>query len=196
MNYLAHLFLAQPTPDSHFGNLLGDFRRGASLHELQPSVLNGLENHYLVDRFTDAHPNIQEAKGWFKPSHRRFAPVALDMVFDHLLIKNWDRFSATPFDPFCAQSFSLLESRLSAMPPAMQRSVSHMIKHNWFRSYAELDGINDAIKAVANRIRFTNDFAQCTDDINSHIADLNDVFTDFFPSLIEHVAVHRLETPP
>ncbi len=25
MNYLAHLYLAQPTADSHFGNLLGDF---------------------------------------------------------------------------------------------------------------------------------------------------------------------------
>ena len=33
MNYLAHLFLARPTADSQFGNLLGDFRRGVDIKE-------------------------------------------------------------------------------------------------------------------------------------------------------------------
>ena len=52
MNYLAHLFLARPTADSQFGNLLGDFRRGVDIKEFGQAVQLGLKNHYEVDRFT------------------------------------------------------------------------------------------------------------------------------------------------
>jgi len=53
MNYLAHLYLAQPNADSYYGNLLGDFG-GKKLAKLLPSPIRlGLENHYLVDKFTD-----------------------------------------------------------------------------------------------------------------------------------------------
>ena len=89
MNYLAHLYLSQPTVDSHYGNLLGDFRKGVNVAALPFSVQQGLQNHYLVDRFTDSHPEVMAAKQVFPKSQRRFAPVALDMIFDHFLIKNY-----------------------------------------------------------------------------------------------------------
>ena len=50
MNYLAHLFLARPTADSHFGNLLGDFRRGVDISRYGRAVQLGLKNHYEVDK--------------------------------------------------------------------------------------------------------------------------------------------------
>ncbi|MDY6889735.1 MAG: DUF479 domain-containing protein, partial [Pseudomonadota bacterium] len=54
MNYLAHLYFAQPTADSHFGNLLGDFGGRRHAEYLPNSVKSALENHYLVDKFTDS----------------------------------------------------------------------------------------------------------------------------------------------
>ena len=100
MNYLAHLFLARPTADSHFGNLLGDFRRGVDINTFGNAVRLGLKNHYEVDRFTDRHETVLAAKTLFHKSRRRFAPVALDIYFDHLLIKHWATFTPQGFDDF------------------------------------------------------------------------------------------------
>ncbi|MDO6569235.1 ACP phosphodiesterase [Alteromonas sp. 1_MG-2023] len=193
MNYLAHLFLAQPNADSHYGNLLGDFRKGIVIDTLNDGVSKGLENHYTVDRFTDNHASVKQAKALFKPEHRRFAPVAIDMLFDHLLITHWQQFSNIPFHAFCQQSFSLLEGNLHAMPKPMQRSVSHMITHNCFADYAEFEGIGFAIQAVAKRIRFKNDFAQCVQDIEANFETLNSLFLSFFPTLIKHIEQHGPE---
>ena len=193
MNYLAHLFLAKPTADSQFGNLLGDFRRGVDVTSFSSDVRRGLENHYVVDKFTDQHDLVKEAKTLFHQSRRRYAPVAIDIYFDHLLIKHWSRFSGQPFSSFCSQRFELLETRLPQMPRTMQHSVGHMITHNWFDDYAREEGIAKAITVVAKRIRFKNDFHKSVDDIASNKAKLESVFLSFLPELIEHVNEKAIE---
>jgi acyl carrier protein phosphodiesterase len=193
MNYLAHLFLAKPTADSQFGNLLGDFRRGVDVTSFSPDVRRGLENHYAVDKFTDQHDLVKEAKTLFHQSRRRYAPVAIDIYFDHLLIKHWSRFCDQPFSSFCSQRFELLEMRLPQMPRTMQHSVGHMITHNWFNDYAREEGIAKAITVVAKRIRFKNDFHKSVDDIASNKAKLESLFLSFLPELIEHVNEKAIE---
>ena len=187
MNYLAHLFLARPTADSHFGNLLGDFRRGVDINRFGNAVQLGLKNHYEVDRFTDSHESVLAAKVLFDKSRRRFAPVALDIYFDHLLIKHWAKFSTQRFDDFREQSFALLEQRLPTMPRTMQHSVGHMITHDWFEYYAEEEGIAKAISVVAKRIRFPNTFHYAVDDIGKHQKEIEARFLAFFPDLIAHI---------
>lgn len=188
MNYLAHLYFAKPTVDSHIGNLLGDFRRGVDIGLLPKPVQLGLQNHYHVDKFTDEHRAIDAAKKLFNKSHRRFAPVALDIYFDHLLIKHWDDFSSESFEQFRKRSFSLLEEGLPRMPNSMQRSIGHMINHNWFDDYASEDGIARAIKNVAKRIRFENTFHQSVEDIQANKSSIETLFLAFFPELVSHIS--------
>ncbi|KXJ61070.1 MAG: ACP phosphodiesterase [Alteromonas sp. Nap_26] len=187
MNYLAHLYFAQRTADSHFGNLLGDFRRGVKVNNLSPMVRLGLENHYEVDRYTDSHPAVVEAKQLFDAKRRRFAPVALDIYFDHLLIKHWSKFSTTSFHDFRVNSFSLLEQRLMHMPGIMRQRIGSMISQNWFNDYAKEEGIAMAITSVARRIRFTNRFHYVVDDIAQHRDEIERYFLLFFPDLKRHI---------
>ncbi len=193
MNYLAHLFLAKPTADSQFGNLLGDFRRGVNVASYSPNVQRGLENHHTVDKFTDQHELVRQAKLLFHPSRRRFAPVAIDIYFDHLLIKHWSAFTDTPFSLFCDERFALLERRLPVMPRNMQHSVGHLITHNWFNDYAKEEGIAKAIAVVAKRIRFKNEFHKSVNDIVCNKEELESLFLSFFPQLIEHVHERGIE---
>ncbi len=187
MNYLAHLFLARPTADTHFGNLPGDFRRGVDISRFGNAVQLGLKNHYEVDRFTDSHTSVLAAKALFHESRRRFAPVALDIYFDHLLIKHWTFFTTQSFDDFREQSLSLLERRLPTMPRTMQHSVGHMITHDWFEDYAKEEGIAKTISVVAKRIRFPNTFHLAVDDINANQDEIEKRFLGFFPDLIKHI---------
>lgn len=187
MNYLAHLYFAQSTADSHFGNLLGDFRRGVEVKSLSPRVRLALENHYEVDRYTDSHPAVVEAKQLFDVKRRRFAPVALDIYFDHLLIKHWSEFSTTSLHDFSTTSFALLEQRLMYMPNIMRQRIGSMISQNWFDDYAKEEGIDMAITSVAKRIRFTNRFHYVVDDIAQHRSEIERYFLLFFPDLKRHI---------
>jgi acyl carrier protein phosphodiesterase len=193
MNYLAHLFLAQPTADSAFGNLLGDFRRGTALPNYSRAILNGLNNHYLVDKYTDAHPVVLGAKRLFIAPHRRFAGIALDVVFDHFLILHWREFATQELGVFCLQNYDLLEQRLDIMPKPMQQVVGNMIEHQWLEQYESLDGVAFALEKIAQRIRFKNTFANAIDDLTQHYGQLNEAFQAFFPQLIAHVSSQGIE---
>jgi acyl carrier protein phosphodiesterase len=59
MNYLAHLFLADDTPESLIGNLLGDFLKGVNKEQYSIAIQLGIELHRKVDVCTDSHPTSQ-----------------------------------------------------------------------------------------------------------------------------------------
>lgn len=194
MNYLAHLYLAKPTADSHFGNLLGDFGGQRQLTYIPTSVKSALDNHYLVDKFTDAHPLVKEAKQLFSPKRRRFAGVAVDVVFDYFLIQHWQQFNNQSLIDFKQTSYALLDKRIPVMPTRMQRVVTSMTQNDWFKEYESVDGVGRALDNIAKRVRFTNNFAGTAEDITRHYSELDGLFLAFFPELIEHVNEFNLES--
>jgi acyl carrier protein phosphodiesterase len=196
MNYLAHLYLAQPTADSHFGNLLGDFGGQRQVTHLPTAVKSALDNHYLVDKFTDTHPLVKEAKQFFSAKRRRFAGVAVDVVFDHFLISHWQQFNNQSLIDFKHTSYDLLDRRIPVMPQKMQRVVTSMTKNDWFKEYESIDGVGRALDNIAKRIRFTNNFAGTAEDIIRHYSELDELFLAFFPELIKHVNEFNLESAP
>lgn len=42
--------------------------------------------HRTVDRITDTHPLVKEAKLLFRDEYRRVAPITLDLVWDHFYL--------------------------------------------------------------------------------------------------------------
>ncbi|WP_213610809.1 ACP phosphodiesterase [Pseudoalteromonas sp.] len=194
MNYLAHLYLAKPTADSHFGNLLGDFGGQRQVTHLSTTVKSALDNHYLVDKFTDTHPLVKEAKQLFSAKRRRFAGVAVDVVFDHFLIAHWQQFNNQSLIDFKHTSYDLLDRRIPVMSQKMQRVVTHMTQNDWFKEYESIDGVGRALDNIASRIRFTNNFAGANEDIIRHYGELDELFLAFFPVLIKHVNEFNLES--
>lgn len=196
MNYLAHLYFSQPTPASRVGNLLGDFRRGVTSETLPNEVRAGLRNHLAVDAFTDSHPLIHEAKRGFSSQRRRFAGVALDVLFDHLLIRHWHQFSDTGFDSFIDDVYGDLARGERLMPAPMRRRVELMTAQDWLRAYGSLDTVALALDRMAARIRFTNGFAGVMDEMLPREQELEARFLAFFPELCRHVAHHGIESVP
>lgn len=188
MNYLAHLYFAKPTGASCFGNLLGDFQKGVDVKMLPNAVQQGLKTHIQVDKFTDSHAITRAAKQLFSPSRRRFAGIAIDVLYDHFLIKYWDSFHTTPLHQFKRSRFALLQDSLGVMPTNMQRVVTAMTTHDWFATYESVSGVGLALDNIARRIRFANQFTGSEADINKHYQELESGFNTFFPQLIAHIS--------
>lgn len=183
MNHLAHLFLSPDSPKARVGSLLGDFARGLVTADLPPEVREGLYHHRAVDAFTDQHPEVAASKRLFSPQRRRFAGVALDILYDHYLLRHWQRFSNMAPDHFIDQVYRELDGNAPLMPEHMQQVTRQIVHHDWFRSYMDLENIGYALDRVAGRIRFRNSFSGIIEEIRVHDDELEQRFLLFFPEL-------------
>ncbi|MCP4470801.1 MAG: DUF479 domain-containing protein [Gammaproteobacteria bacterium] len=194
MNYFAHLVLSRPTVESTVGNLLGDFARGVDPAALPAPVRAGLLNHREVDRFTDSHPLVREMKQCFSRKRRRFAGIALDIYFDHLLIEHWQKFEQGALDEVITGFYQRMEAGQSMMPGEnMRRVTRRMIEYDWFGSYRDVDAIAESLDRVAGRVRFANDFDNAIEELQRNHNSICDGFLEFYPQLRRHVAEQAIE---
>ncbi|MCK0104891.1 ACP phosphodiesterase [Marinobacter sp. S0848L] len=183
MNHLAHTFLAPDSAEARVGSILGDFTKGIDWAGLPKPVLEGVRHHLAVDNFTDQHPQVLASKQLFSKQRRRFAGVALDILYDHFLLRHWHRYSDFEQTAFIHTVYRELSAQEPVMPPAMIRVTRRMVEHDWFSAYQELDNIGFALDRVAERIRFPNQFTGIIDEIRENERVLEANFLEFFPEL-------------
>ena len=188
MNHFAHLALSQPTRSSAVGNLLVDFMRGVAVEDLSPAVRRGLENHRAVDRYTDQDSRVGELKSLFSASRRRFAGVALDIYFDHLLIRHWEQLETGTARQHIEASYRQLREGQPLMPSErMQHVTQRMVEDDWFGRYREVESVARAMNRVASRIRFEHQFDNSMEEILQHEEEIRGAFLDFYPRLKAHI---------
>ncbi|MCT6699242.1 ACP phosphodiesterase [Rheinheimera sp. 4Y26] len=195
MNYLAHLYFADNNTESRIGNLLGDFCRGVDLTALSPATKAGLMQHRAIDRFTDAAPEVHAAKLLFAAKRRRFAGVALDVLFDHYLIKHWPVFHPEPFLLYKSRLYQQLWQDRALMPERMATTISYLVPQDWFGSYASLEGIGQALDRIAGRLRFANEFSGVISDFTAYQPQFEQLFLQFFPKLQAFVRQYQAAQP-
>jgi len=183
MNFLAHLVLAEPNAGARLGNLLGDFCHGVDVQSLPAVVRAGVLRHRAIDRFTDTAAEVKAAKALFSPQRRRFAPVIVDVWFDHLLLQHWDLLESRAFAPLCQQIYQDLWQQRASMPAAMAETVTSMVRHDWFASYRYSENVASALDRIAGRIRFANHFAGSIAEVAQHQRALEQLFLQFYPRL-------------
>ncbi|MET0226353.1 MAG: hypothetical protein ABW187_07940, partial [Dokdonella sp.] len=111
LNHLAHALLAAPDDDCMLGSLIADFLRGAIDPAMARGVRIGVALHRAVDVYTDAHPEVVAARARFEPPYRRYAGILLDMWFDHLLAREWERYGVGSLHAFSQRVQQLLSRR-------------------------------------------------------------------------------------
>ncbi|MDK9557882.1 ACP phosphodiesterase [Marinobacter sp. M216] len=183
MNHLAHVFLAPDSPEARVGSILGDFARGVDLAKLPELVQAGVRHHRAVDGFTDQHPEVLASKACFSRERRRFAGVALDILYDHYLLRHWQRFSHADRDTFVHNIYGELRNYEHLMPASMVKVTRRMVGHDWFGAYEDFESIGYALDRVAGRIRFPNQFSGIIDEIRANDVELEARFLSFFPDL-------------
>lgn len=165
------------------GSILGDFTRGVDLSALPGEVHRGVRHHFAVDTFTDRHPEVLESKRLFSQQRRRFAGVALDILYDHFLLKHWHSFSDHDCDRFILRTYRELNANRHLMPLRMAKVTARMVDYDWFGAYQDLDNIGQAMDRVAARVRFPNRFEGMIEEIHNHSEELEQRFLRFFPEL-------------
>lgn len=177
------------------GALLGDFVGSAELHRYNAEMQREIRLHRLIDSYTDRHAAVVAARGLFPEGRRRFAGIALDVYFDHLLARDWPRFSAIDLDAFNQRFYAVLRAQHPILPERLQRIAPRIVEHDWFGSYRERDNVDFAIQGIASRLSRKGDaLVDCLHLLRRHESAIARQFEAFFPDLVAEVERLRANT--
>lgn len=191
MNYLAHLHLAHIAHSSLLGNIMADYVRGNPTGRYSPEIVAGIFMHRTVDRVTDTHPLVKEAKGLFRDEYRRVAPITLDLVWDHFLSLHWSTLEPTlPLVDFVRYCRKTIEPQLCHTPEKFQELNEYLWPQHWLIRYADKNYIGKSLNGMARRRPKLEALSGSFDDFLLQYNQLENIFFQFYPQMMANALQH------
>ena len=153
MNYLAHLWLTEQAGLPLPGAILGDLVRGRLEGRFPAALERSIQLHRRVDVVTDSHPLIVAQRAGFGPGARRYAGIVLDLVHDHALVLDWERYSDEDLKLFARRAAQAIAAEKNGFRLAQTSAPPAWRFRRLLLSYGEEGGIDRAIRRVASRLK-------------------------------------------
>lgn len=184
MNFLAHIYLSGNNEMVTIGNFIADGIRGKKYKNFDTDVQVGILLHREIDTFTDAHPIVRQSTKRLHARYSHYSGVIVDILYDHFLAKNWQRYSETPLKEYTADFYSTLEKHYELLPLRIQKLMPFMIADNWLLNYANIAGIQRVLNGMNRRTENKSNMDKATTDLIKYYTEFENEFTDFFDELI------------
>ena len=183
MNFLAHLFLSCEDEARLVGNFIADFVTNRDLPRYPPAVRAGVALHRRIDHYTDNHPLVLQGARRLYPQHSKYAPVIVDVYYDHLLAIHFEAFHEAPLPAFAAGVYDILRRRREWMPPVLQERLPRMIADDWLTGYASLEGLHRAFRHMKTRASKPWRLDGAVDSLQTAYEQYETEFLQFFPEV-------------
>ena len=180
MNYLAHLILSGKDEDVIFGNFIGDAIKGKQYQNYSDSIQKGILLHRQIDTFTDAHPVYLQSKRRFYKNYPKISGVITDILYDHLLCVEWEKYNNEKLSLFIKKSYDYLDTRIHQMPPRMIPVYTHMRANDWFSRYQTIEGTALSLMQIGKRMGFGSSIGDSVMEFKQNETMFIDEFNAFF----------------
>ncbi len=190
MNFLAHLFLSCGNEDLLIGNFIADFISNKEVRQYGPEIQKGILLHRKIDSYTDNHPVVRQGTHRLQPNHHKYAPVVIDILYDHLLAKNWNRYQGQELTEFSQEVYAILENRMEELPKKLKKRLPEMIAGDWLTQYGTEEGMIFTFKKMDERTSFPSNFVSAMEDLKKNYELFENEFNTFFPEVINFVDTH------
>lgn len=193
MNFLAHLHIAHHCQSSLLGNLLGDFVKGDPTKQYPQNLVQGIRLHRWVDVYTDSHPVMKSAKSLFPNEQQRFAPIALDLFWDHCLVNSWSNWHPVPLKSFLIQAQQDISTESTVtLPERFVRVNQAMWQGQWLESYADFANIRFALSRMAQRSHRMQPLVYSAAALEQNYRELQTRFDVLYQDVLEKAKRHTL----
>lgn len=153
MNFLAHLWLADQARLPLAGAILGDTLHGALPPDMPEPLARSVHLHRRIDAATDRHPRVEAGRRRFGPSTRRYAGILLDVLYDHVLARDWAEHSDETLEAFADRAAAAVAAEGRWFEHALRPRVRRAPFAALLVSYQEESGIELALRRTAARLR-------------------------------------------
>lgn len=135
---------------------MGDCVKGCGYEYYPERVAAGIIMHRAIDTFTDSHELSAQCRTLLRPVAGKFAGVALDLLYDHVLAKNWSSFSTKPLDIFAEDVYRRINQRYNELTMENRILMGYMERENWLMRYATVEGTQRSLSGMSKRITHGN----------------------------------------
>ena len=193
MNYLGHIYLSGKPSELMIGNFIADFVKGKQVLQYSPKIQKGILLHRKIDAYTDQHPIVREAAELLKPKHGRYAPIIMDVFYDYLLAKNWDKHHTRSLLQFSEEVYVYFKKNSSLFPPQVQGFLPNMEQNNWLLNYGTLYGMKKSLEGLSRRAKYAHQLSDAVADLETHYEFFNKTFPFFITDMIGFVKQEKLK---
>jgi acyl carrier protein phosphodiesterase len=184
MNHIAHCFLSFGDPEVLLGNCIGDVIKGRQWEGYPSGIQKGILLHRYIDAFTDAHWGPLEGVRQLRPIAGRYASPILDILYDHLLFRNWNAYATDVFDVFAETVFVNLNAQHTYMPEPLFPRWPRMLEGRFLYAYTTPEALESVLRGFVARYNIPAD----ADALGAYFWDHIDVFEKnfnlFFPEMV------------
>jgi acyl carrier protein phosphodiesterase len=184
VNFLAHLFLSNDTPELLVGNLMGDFVKGRLDGRFPPGIEQGILLHREIDSFAGQNRHFLRSKRRLDQSFGLYRGVLVDLFYDHFLAAHWEDYAYVPLSVFISDAWQVLCEYREFLPDKLQRIMPFMFR-DWLPSYSTIGGIAAVLHRISRfRLKRANRLREGAEALSRHYGGLYGDFRKFIPELI------------
>lgn len=191
MNLLAHFLLAAPSPSEQAGAFLSDHIRGTLDPSWPVALRRGIQLHRRVDSYTDHHSLLRELVRTFPAPLRRFAPIGLDVYFDHVLAREWALYGDGTLEAFASSACSSLQSYRAYLPPRAEQFRQRLSAQQGLVHYREPSMVALLLDRIAARAKRPIPLPDLTPHLAARDTQIAQVFSAFWPQIKAHAQMLR-----
>ena len=184
MNFLAHIYLSGENDLIKIGNFMADGIRGKQFEHFPEDVQKGILLHRFIDTYTDSHDIFRQSTKRLHEKYHHYAGVIVDIVYDHFLAKNWEKYSDEKLDRFVNQFYRSLHENYPILTEKTQDMMPYMIKQNWLLSYQTVEGIHQILTQMdRRRSKNQSNMQFATAELKEFYPEFEREFTLFFEDM-------------
>ena len=144
--------------------------------------------HRKIDIFTDSHPDTSAAVHLLFKKYRHYSRIAVDIIFDHFLTKNWCKFSNVPIEIFIESVHSSFVSMPSGLPDNFYLFTQRLRTYEILSAYGTIVDLKEVFKRIEMRIKGKSGIDKAWEDLIINYDEFNRLFLSFFPQLINYLS--------
>lgn len=186
MNFLAHIYLSGNNDLLKIGNFMADSIRGHHYLDYPDEIRKGILLHRYIDTFTDAHPIYRKSKHRLHEKYGHYSGVIMDIVYDHFLAKNWNKYSNEKLEDYADKFYELLQTNHDILTEKTKGMMPYMIARNWLVSYASLAGLEMILFQMDHRTKNRVNMQEAIVEVHEFYTEFEKEFTLFFEELRNH----------
>ena len=163
---------------------MADGLKRQALEHFPIDFQKGVLLHRAIDEFTDQHPIFKKSCKRIFKAHGHYSRVIVDIFYDHFLAVKWANYHCVPLEVFAQDFYTLLDNHFEELPLKTQHLFPYMKKQNWLVAYKSIEGIDQILKGMQRRTKFSAKLDEASKDLITHYTDLENDFDSFFKELI------------
>lgn len=183
MNFLAHIYLSGDNDLVTIGNFMADSIKGKDYQKYAREFQIGILLHREIDTYTDAHPIVRKSTKRLHEKYGHYSGVIVDILYDHFLAKNWDKYCNIPLDKYVDTFYNSLEEHFDMLPLRIQKMMPYMITNNWLLSYASVKGIARVLDGMNRRTQNRSQMNLAVNELETFYKEFETEFTIFFEDI-------------